>query len=67
MTRAPLEQNVGEATRRGTDVEGIAARHVDGKSLERVSELHATAPDVRMIGAEHFELDVRGDRCAGLG
>src|SRR5208283_373561 len=48
MARAALEQRVGEAARRGAEIEAIAILNVDAEMREREDELHAAARDERM-------------------
>ena len=44
-----LEQDVGEAPGRGSDVEGEPVARVDAKDLERMRELDPTPTDIRMV------------------
>src|SRR5581483_2971457 len=52
---AALQENVGEPSGRGADVEAVAARGVDPERLERMRELLASARDV---GGAAGELEV---------
>src|SRR6185436_21140366 len=46
MARAALQQDIGEAPCRRTDVEGDLVGGIDPERIERGSELVATPPDV---------------------
>ena len=47
--RAALEEHVGEAARRGADVERLATVDGDAEGVERVRELDSAAADIRMV------------------
>src|SRR5439155_1453689 len=64
LRRAAAQQHVGEAPRRGADVERAASRDVDAKRVERMRELHAASADVRMIRDD--ERDVGGAAAASF-
>ena len=63
---AALEQDVGEAAGRRADVERPPAGHRDAERVERVRELDAAAPDVRMVRRERARRARRSDGGAGL-
>src|SRR4051812_25980367 len=63
--RAPLEEDVGEAARRGPDVEADEPGRVDAKGVERGGELVAAATDV-WIALHDRDLDIRIDTVACL-
>ncbi len=64
--RAALQQDVGEAAGRGADVECQPAGDDDPEHVERVGELDAAAPHVRVIGRHQLDARVRRDRGARL-
>ena len=63
---AALEQHVGEAARRGADVEADHALGIDGETIEAVGELQAAARRVRMRLALDLERRVVGNGRARL-
>ena len=64
-SRAALQQDVGEAARRGADVEGDQARRIDLEGVERGGQLVAAAADVRVRLGDR-DRRVRGDQVARL-
>ena len=52
---AAPQQDVGEAAGRCADVERAASARIDGERIERARELHAAAPDVRMVGRRKLD------------
>ena len=67
LRRAALKEHVGEATRRGADVECLASAGVDGEHIERVRELHAPAAHIRVIGSGKADRRRLVDGGTGLG
>ena len=63
---AALQPDVGEAAGRGADVERDASGGIDGKDVERVRELDATAAHPRMIRTGDANLGIDPDQAAGL-
>ena len=64
--RAALQQAVGEAARRGPDVQAPAPGDVDARRLQRVGELDPPARDEARALVDG-QLDVLGHELAGLG
>src|SRR5579863_5170818 len=62
---AALEENLGEATRRGADIETDPVGDVDAKMVERGHELDAAARYERMRGLG-IDDGAGGDRIRGL-
>src|SRR6266571_1667218 len=60
--RAACEQDVGEAA----DVERLASLDGNAEGVERVRELEAAAPDVRMVWRDQRDLGGRVDLRAGF-
>ena len=58
---AALQQHVGEAAGGGADVERLAAGDGHVKGVERVGQLHASAPDVRMIRRNQRDIGIVGN------
>jgi hypothetical protein len=65
--RAAFEQDVGEAAGGGADVERLASLDGNAEGVERVRELDAAAPDVRMVWRDQRDLGGRVDLRAGFG
>ena len=64
--RAALKQDVGEASRRGPDVERFAPVDLNAERVERVGELDASTPDVRMVRRRQHHVRVSSDSRAGF-
>ena len=54
--RAAFEQDVGEAAGGGADVERLASLDGNAEGVERMRELEAAAPDVRMVWRDQYDL-----------
>ena len=66
VRRPALQEAIGEAARRGADVEADEPGHVDRERLERRRQLVSAARHVRRPLVD-LERGVRGDRRPGLG
>ena len=64
--RAALQQDVGEAAGRGTDVEARPSRRVDLERVERRRELVAAAADVRLAAPSTATVVAASIRSPGL-
>jgi len=64
--RAAAKQHVGEPARRRSDIERAPSRRIDAERVERVRELDAAAPDIRMVGLDQLDDGVSRDRRARL-